>query len=780
MRRMLLTILTCCGCSFMSLSAQELRGVVWDSKQHPISYASVQAYDAQDSIYVEECMSNENGAFTISNLDPHKTYFVKVTCLGYKDLVTPASLQTEMNLVLVEDSQVLNEVTVKGKRLFVKQDGNKTIFNLKAIPNIEGMKINDVLKYAPRVTINSNGDIKMAGRPAIVFINGRRLSDEELSSYLSGLNASDIEKIEIQQNHGGVKDADIQGGIINIITRRNQLGVKGTMFVKGSTPQSGYYSYSPIANLYIGTEKWNLYGMYSYEQERQKQYSETVNEYLYNKTRHEETSDYFSHANTHYYRLGVIYSLSQKHQLGVEWNGVVRRPKADSSEGNLTFNDSNNNSYKGTSRSTYRSPSDFMNVALSYKWNIDAQNSYLKILTNWNHKKTDSYNSMDALYPEYTSGNVGEDNSNSSNAKNWSANIDFTKNFKTGWSLVSGGSFLASTRNSDYYSWDRLNDIHDVTLWKYKENIGAAYLGFSKDFSNRWYLNLNLRLEDTSVKGAYPEQASCNISKHYTNWFPYLFLSYTTSKGWKYEVQYSRSVYRPPFSLMNGYSNRISDILYDKGNPDLEAVLTDNIGLTARYQNHSASFTYRRTPKDIVEYFQIEDGITCHTNVNFGTSSVFALDYSYSGNIFDWLQANLYAVGQYTDIPESYNRKHLWSGIFSWTNRLYWEHIGAFTIDFSAVTPSASGNSYQEGYYTFDISYKRTLFNKALSIQIGMDDVFNTIRQKSTNIVPVLKYSFYTERQYRNVWCKLVYNFSTGGKVDKRRLQNNNAIKDRL
>ncbi len=72
------------------------------------------------------------------------------------------------------------------------------------------------------------------------------------------------------------------------------------------------------------------------------------------------------------------------------------------------------------------------------------------------------------------------------------------------------------------------------------------------------------------------------------------------------------------------------------------------------------------------------------------------------------------------------------------------------------------------------------LFNKALSIQIGMDDVFNTIRQKSTNIVPVLKYNFYTERQYRNVWCKLVYNFSTGGKVDKRRLQNNNAIKDRL
>lgn len=779
MRRNFLIALTYCACFFINLSAQELRGVVMDSKQHPISYASIQVRDANDSSYVDGCMSNENGIFSISKLDIHKNYILKVSCLGYKNLTVQASLQNEMKLVLAEDKKVLGEVIVKGKRPFMKQEGDKTVFYLKSMPSIEGLKANDVLKYAPRVMISSNGEIKVAGKAATVYLNGRRLNDEELSSYLSGLNASDIEKIEIQQSHGGEKDADIQDGIINIITRQKQLGVKGTLYVKGSTPESGYYSYSPIANLYVGTEKWNIYGMYSYEQERQKQYSETINDYLYNNTQHEEKSNYFSHTNTHYYRLGTIYSLSQRNQLGIEWNGVVKRPKNDYSEGNFAFHDASN-IYKGISSSTYHSPSDFMNVAFSYNWNFDELNSKLKFLANWNHKKTSTDNHLDAIYPEYANGNVKEDNTNSSKANNWSANIDFTKNFKTGWSLVSGGRILTSLRKSDFYSWDRLNDLNDETHWKYKENIGAVYLGIAKSFSNRWYINLNLRSEYTGVTGNYLEQAARNISRHYTDWFPYLFLSYATTKGWKYEVQYNRSVYRPPFALMNGYSNRISDILYDKGNPNLEASLTDNFGFTVRYLNHSTSASYKRTPKDIVEYFTVEDGITYHTNINFGTSSVFALDYSYSGNILPWWQTNLYVVGQYTDIPQSYNRKHLWSATFSWANRLYWQHIGAFSIDFSTVTPTASGNTYLKGYYSFDFSYKRMLLNNALSLQIGIDDIFNSIRQRSKNIVPVLTYHFYTERQYRNVWCKLVYNFSTRAKVEKRRLENDNAIKERL
>lgn len=59
-------------------------------------------------------------------------------------------------------------------------------------------------------------------------------------------------------------------------------------------------------------------------------------------TQHQEKNNYFSHANTHYYRLGAIYLLSQHHRLGIELNGVVMRPKSDESKGNLSIQDANN------------------------------------------------------------------------------------------------------------------------------------------------------------------------------------------------------------------------------------------------------------------------------------------------------------------------------------------------------------------------------------------------------------------------------------------------------
>ena len=122
-----------------------------DCKQHPISYAAIQVLEANDSSYVDGGMSNEKGFFSISKLDIHKNYILKASCLGYKNLTVQASLQNEMKLVLAEDKKLLGEVIVKGKRPFMKQEGDKTVFYLKSMPSIGGLKVNDVLKYAPRV-----------------------------------------------------------------------------------------------------------------------------------------------------------------------------------------------------------------------------------------------------------------------------------------------------------------------------------------------------------------------------------------------------------------------------------------------------------------------------------------------------------------------------------------------------------------------------------------------------------------------------------------------------
>lgn len=772
-------VLLACN-AFCNTFAQDIRGKILDEQHNPIDYASVLLCHSSDSSFVAGSITDPKGSFYFKNLKEQQQYFLKVSCIGYKSKSISASVLSEMSITLEKDNHALGEIIIRGHRSYVKQEGNKTIFNLNNMLNVEGLKINDILKYAPRVTFNSDGDIKIAGKSATIYVNGRRLSEDETSTFLSGLNATDVSKIEILQNNGGEKDANIRGGIINIITKQKQLGLKGTLYVKASSPDKGYYAYTPVSNLYFGTEKWNVYGMYSYKQGREKQYSITTNEYLHYNTKHEETSNYFSHVRNHYYRLGSVISVSDRQHLELEWNGTVQRPALNASEGMVTFCTPEGKTYDGRTFTLYQSRSDFMNIALSYQWNFDDKDGYLRILLNRNHKKDSSNNNLKASYPQYPANNVSEDDITASNANSWSMNADLQKNIGNSWVLKLGGNMSTCTRKSEYTSENLGADDTNYTDWKYKENIGAAYIGMSKDFSNHCFFKINVRGEYTDVTGTYEQQTSHNITKKYMDWFPYLYFSYTTNKNWKYDIQYSRSIYRPPFSLMNAYSNRMSDVLYDRGNPDLRAALTDKIALSANYMGHSVSASYSRTPKDIVEFFQVENGITYHTNINEGVTSTFLLDYSYSGNICSWWQTNLYVSSQYTDLPHSYNRKHLWGGSLSIDNLLDWARIGTFSIDFGATTHTAMGNAYIRGNWALDISYKRNFLHKALSLQLGIDDVFDTQHQKIVNIVPTLKYCFYTERQYRKVWCSLTYNISSKAKVEKKRLLNSNNIKNRL
>jgi hypothetical protein len=109
---------------------------------------------------------------------------------------------------------------------------------------------------------------------------------------------------------------------------------------------------------------------------------------------------------------------------------------------------------------------------------------------------------------------------------------------------------------------------------------------------------------------------------------------------------------------MNGYVNRISDVLYDKGNPNLKAELTDMLNFTVSHARHTLSLIYNHTPNTITEYFEVDNGITYHTNINYGTTSSLMLNYSYSGSIFKWWQTNLYLSGNYTDIHKVITRQN--------------------------------------------------------------------------------------------------------------------------
>jgi hypothetical protein len=606
------------------------------------------------------------------------------------------------------------------------------------------------------------------------------LTDGEAKSYLQNLDAKEIDRIEVQQTRGAEKDAEIQGGVIHIITKNNMVGLGGNISLYGALPESGYYNYIPNARLYFGTIKWNIYGNYSYTQGRGEQYSETLNDNLYNNTSHFSSGNYLYNTRQNTYRVGSILALNSQHSLGFEFNGTSSNPKDDESHDNIIFTNDKNESDNAKSQTKYSSNYDFYNVAVFYNCKLDSLDSYLKLLSNYNNKTSFSDNNLNTVYSTWNKYNVSEQNITNADGKNFSTSLDFRKNIYSKWSFRSGGKFLTTKRNSDLKTMTAIGAVADHSVWNYKENIIGGYFGISKEFSKGIFAYTGIRVENTNIKGESSTSPNENLTKNYTDWFPSFYFSHSLSPKLSYNITYTKNIFRPSFALMNGYSNRITDILYDKGNPDLMPELTDLLTFSVSYGKHSSSLTYRHIPKAITEFFEVIGGITYHTNINYGKTNSVTLDYNYNGNISKWWQTNLYLAGLYTHIPHSYNRKQLWSGLFSSNNRFFWGKVNEASVDFEANTPSISGNSFQWGGYMVNIALSRSFCKDALNIRVGINDLFDSWKMRSRNYVPTLNYWFYAKDQTRQFWCSITYNFSARGKVNEESLKNNNVIEKRM
>lgn len=199
-----------------------ITGRVIDEQSQPMPFVNVVLLNRADSAFIVGAVTKDDGTFTIET--DRNDELLKVSSIGYQTQYIQARLGNVGDILMQPDNQTLGEVVVKGYRPIIKQEHEKTIFDIKYMPKVEALKAMDVMKFAPGVVVTANGGIYVAGKDAAVFVNDRRLSGDELTAYLNSLKASDIERIEVMQNHAGAYDASIQGGVVNIVTKRTMMG----------------------------------------------------------------------------------------------------------------------------------------------------------------------------------------------------------------------------------------------------------------------------------------------------------------------------------------------------------------------------------------------------------------------------------------------------------------------------------------------------------------------------------------------------------------------------
>ena len=204
-----------------SLLSQTITGKVTD-KTDVIPFANVILKDNNQKI-VAGTTTTDAGVFELKAIKG--TYTLEISFLGYETLSKTLLVENNVNLgtlILKENAQALDEIVVKTEKRVLERKIDRLVFNVEKSVAATGGNGVDVLRITPGVRIQNN-QLSILGKGATqVMINGRLspLAGDELVSFLSGLAASDIVKVEVITNPPAKYDASGNGGLINIILKK--------------------------------------------------------------------------------------------------------------------------------------------------------------------------------------------------------------------------------------------------------------------------------------------------------------------------------------------------------------------------------------------------------------------------------------------------------------------------------------------------------------------------------------------------------------------------------
>ncbi len=208
---------------------QSVSGVVKDATGEPVIGASV----------VEK--GTTNGTITdfdgIFNLDVAPGTTLTISFIGYKTLEVAAVPGKQLNIQMVEDTEVLDEVVVVGYGTMRKKDltGSVVQINPAKIADTNPTSVQDVLRGTPGLQIGYDASAK--GSSASIQLRGQNslgtsasplivLDGMAFNGELSEINPDDIGQIDVLKDasSAAVYGAKAAAGVIIITTKKGKEG----------------------------------------------------------------------------------------------------------------------------------------------------------------------------------------------------------------------------------------------------------------------------------------------------------------------------------------------------------------------------------------------------------------------------------------------------------------------------------------------------------------------------------------------------------------------------
>lgn len=788
----------------ISISAQSrISGRIIDKDSIPLTGAAILLLNQADSVYITGCVSDLNGQFKISNIKPDN-YILSFSIMGFKKINMLQQVMQNVNnelgnIVLEEDSYMLSNVTVIGRRPPVKIEPGKMTINLSSALLSTDRNILNALRKLPGVIVQNDGTIILNGKSgANVLIDDKvtYLSGENLINYLRSIPTESVDNIELISQPSSKYDASGSSGIINI--QKKRIKEQGINIAVSSGLERGKRTRgNENLSLSFRHNKLNIYADYSYNWGKDYVVLDASGHYLDPVTSEplELQKDLVSDINRkykgHYIKTGIDYNLSDKIVIGTYFSANwFNRNKNE-----LTISDFfNNDKIESDSTLNSLSVTDFSytnitggtNIAYKFakkgKW--DASFDYQLFDQKDDHLLESSFQThISPLKEDTLSGKTKGDIRIYSGQTNLSYDVSDKFAITTGLKSV----FVNIGSNALYKNRINSNWVEDNNIssnFDYKENINAGYCQLNAKWSSQFSTEIGLRLENTYTKSSYGSaMQDSTFSKRYTHLFPSLMAQYQLTENQGLSMAYNRRIVRPNYRSMNPFVEVRDQFLYEQGNTDLKPELIDNIEISWLFKKrYSFNVFYAHRSNPISLSFLVEDN-----------SRVLIMPRNLSGNNSFGLRIGLNNLKPF-DWWTSHINGSLTYRYFDW-------EIPGKTYKNEAVTPmihisnqfvlpcgwGTEANGFYRGkmiegqttvkpIWTLSLGVRKNLFNDKFSMYIYAQDIFHSLGPRVTVNSNYLYYTSKETNDFRMVELSLSYRFNRGKEIKKS--QNDNRIEE--
>lgn len=168
----------------------------------PIEQATVQILSLPDSTYVNGCVTNGKGYFTLPPVRPGE-YVLKYSFVGYLSQVKALTLsrgKSQVNVGIVrlsDDAVMLKEAVVVAQAAQVEVVADTVQYNVSAYRVPEGSALEELVKKIPGAELTEDGKITLNGKDITkILVNGKEFFSGDTQVAMKNLTVDMVEKIK--------------------------------------------------------------------------------------------------------------------------------------------------------------------------------------------------------------------------------------------------------------------------------------------------------------------------------------------------------------------------------------------------------------------------------------------------------------------------------------------------------------------------------------------------------------------------------------------------------